>query len=283
MSQPERASVAAPINIPDRLDKPASWGATLLALGPFLTYPLLFLLMTLLIRLLGTQEAPSTGIAMGITLALIVLLLLALVAGWVKGFPRWVFPYWGFVLLITLYLLSFTGTIFGDPFTGSWLVFIPLLAVAAIGLLWKRGLGPLQRLAGSIWRDWTLLSFAFYGCLPLLLIGAFDEVEGEDTITIVLMLVLAAGALRYMRASGIWQRFAALLAGFSLSWVVTIIYQGLYWSGRQEPWMDEPGTWGETLSWSGRMGATLLLILLAPMLIEALRWVVGSHRPPESA
>jgi hypothetical protein len=53
------------------------------------------------------------------------IILLVLVAGWVKGFPRWVFPYWGFALLICVYLQHFSGTLFGYRFTGSWRVWIP--------------------------------------------------------------------------------------------------------------------------------------------------------------
>jgi hypothetical protein len=257
-------------------DQPASWGESLLALGPFLLVPVILLLAIILTPFLHAQNTPEPGV--GFTFAFIGILLIVLIVGWVKAFPRWVFPYWGFVLLITLYFQNFTGTISGYPFRGSWRVWIPLLGVVIIGLLWTRNFQSLYRLLGSIWKDWTLISFTFYGALPLLYIAAYEEVRHKELVLSLVMLILAAAALVYMRSRTILQRFASLVVGFSLSWAVTMSYLSLYWNGRQEVGMGEPASWMETLSWTGRTGFTLMVILVAPVLIEVFHWMKRSLR-----
>jgi hypothetical protein len=245
-------------------DQPTTWLETLLALGPFLIWPLLLLFR-------NWMTLPSLGAA--ITVFIFSMLLVALLVGWVKGFPRWCFPYWGFVFLIALYFQNFRGTIFDKPFSGSWLVWIPVLAVLLIGMLWTRDLQAIYRLFRSLWVDWTLLSFAFYGLLPLMLIAIYDEVgdtAAQPALT-GLMLMQAVGALLYMRSMKIWPRFLWLVAGFSLSWTLASIHLAWYWNVRQEPRMGAPATWGETLSWTIPMGAFLLVILITPVLLEGLR------------
>ncbi len=273
MKPPDREIMDARTRISGELDRPAPWGESLLALGPFLLWPLLILLR-------NWMADPS--LAAAILIFILSLMLVALLVGWVKGFPRWCFPYWGFVFLIALYFQGFHGTVFGKPFTGSWLVWGPVLVVAAIGMLWTRSLQSIYRLFRSFWVDWTRLSFAIYGLVPLMLIAIYDEVRdtAAQPALISLMLVLAAGALLYMRSTRIWPRFAWLVAGFSLTWVLATIHLGWYWSGRQEPGMGAPSTWADTLSWTSPMGALLLVILVAPVLLEGLRLLLGAKRIP---
>lgn len=253
------------------LDQPETWLGTLLALGPFLIWPLLIVFR-------NWMSNPRFGMA--ITIFVFSLLFLALLVSWVKGFPRWCFPYWGFVILISFYFQNFRGTIFSGPFSGNWLVWAPVLAIVLIGILWTRDLASVYRLFRSLWVDWTRLSFAFYGLLPLMLIAIYDEVhEPSSQLALTsLMLVQAGGALLYMRSTSLWPRFMWLVAGFSMSWTLATIHLAWYWNGRQEPGMSAPPTWGETLSWTGPMGAFLLGILVAPILIEGLRLFTRSQQ-----
>ena len=260
---------------------PASWGETLLAVGPFLLLTAFFALAFIVPFFLNNLNNPGLGI--GIQLGLAGLVLTALFAGWIKGFPRWVFPYWGFALLITLYFSGFSGTVSGQPFQGNWRVWIPIAIVAVLGTLWKGSLDPIQALIKSVWKDWTLLSFIFYGALPLLFFAAYDEVHNEGLIRIILILIVAAGAIFYMRTEGTWHRFASLVGGFTVSWLVLMVHLSIYWNGRQEDWMPEPGSWIETLNWTSQMGAFLMLILVAPVLVELLRWVARSMQKPKAA
>jgi hypothetical protein len=263
------------------LTRTASWGETLLALGPFLLFTALFALLFILPFFLSDLSGPAFGLA--IQLAVAGFVLVALFAGWVRSFPRWVFPYWGFALIITLYLSGFNGTISGYSFRGTWRVWIPIVVVALLGTLWMRSLQPISALLKSVRKDWTLLSFTFYGALPPLFFAAYDEVHNEELMRVVIMLILAAGAASYMRTENIWHRFASLVGGFSIGWIVLMIHLGIYWNGRQDNWMPEPGSWIETLHWTSRMGAMLMLILVAPVLVEFLRRAVTSRRTPKTA
>ena len=266
MEQHNVQKVDAPKRNSTELDQPETWSETLLALGPFLIWPLLFLLRNWITFKYGVA----------ITVSVFLILFVALLAGWVKGFPRWCFPYWGFVILISLYFRNFHGTIFGKPFSGNWLVWAPVSAIVVIGTLWTRDPASIYRLFRSLWADWTRLSFAFYGLLPLMLVAIYDEVgdvAAQPALT-GLMLVQAGGALLSMRSRRIWPRFLWLVAGFSISWILATIHLAWYWNGRQEPGMGAPATWEGTLSWVAPMGAFLLVILVAPVLIEGLRLLI---------
>ena len=265
----------------NELNRPASWGETLLALVPFLLLPLIFLLGAILTPLI--KNPPDSAIGLGITFGVLGVLLIIMVAGWVKGFPRWVFPYWGFILLITLYMRTFTGTVFGYQVRGNWLAWMPVVGVAMIGSLWVRSLRPVSMLLKSVWRDWTTLSFVFYGALPLLVMAAYDEVHNDGLILSVIMVILGAGVAIYMRTENKWYRFACLVGGFSLGWIILMIHQGIYLNGRQDDWMPRPGSWQETLNWTSKFGAVLMLILVAPVVIELLRWAIKSRRTPQLA
>ena len=180
-------------------------------------------------------------------------------------------------------MANFTGTMAGHDVTGDWWAWIPLVGVGVIGSIWARGFRPLRILFKSLWKDWTLLSFAFYGALPLLFLAAYDEVHNQAPILSGIMLVLAAGMIIYMRTETLWHRLASLVGGFTLGWSILMIHQGIYWNGRQEFWMQQPGTWTETLAWTSSFGATLMLYLVTPTLIEILRQVAKSRQNPKTA
>jgi hypothetical protein len=267
-----------------KFDLPAAWGETLLAVLPFLLLPTVYLFGLLLSPFINSQPDPT--LALGIFLSILGVFLLAMLIGWVKGFPRWVFPYWGFILLVTLYMWGFSGTIAGYHVDGSFWAWTPLVAIAMIGTLWARGFAPLYVLLKSVWKDWTLLSFTFYGALPLLFLFAYDEVHGtpfEYIVQSVTMLILAVGAAIYMRTENIWHRFASLVGGFSIGWLAVMIHLGIYWNGRQLFWMSEPGSWIKTLNWTSQMGAVLMLILVAPLLVALLHQILKVFQNPNFA
>jgi hypothetical protein len=262
-------------------ERPASWKEILVALVPFLLFPVIFLLAMLLAPLFQDMPDPIWGLY--ISLGVIGVFLVIMLVGWVKNFSRWVFPYWGFILLVSLYVYKFTGTMAGYQVRGDWWAWMPVVGVVLVGTLWARGFQPVVTLIKSVWEDWTLLSFTIYGSLPWLFIFAYDEVRNDELALTVIMLILAIGAAIYMRTENIWHRLASLVGGFTMGWVALMIHQGFYWHGRQEHWMPEPGNWMKTLNWTSRMGAILILILVAPVLIELLRRAVKSRRTPESA
>ena len=200
--------------------------------------------------------------------------------GWVKGFPRWSYPYVGLVLAFTLYwtdvstpelrLLNYT---FGRGEAWGLRAWIPFSAVAAIALVFTRSLRPLLRLLTGVWRDWTRLSFALYGAMPLLVWVSFDEVDRSFQFPYLLaaMLLLAGGAVAYMRAARSQGRALALLVGLAPAWVVTTVGVATYWHGRRDFWMRAPGNGYE-------MALTMLValgvlagLIFAPAMLGLLR------------
>jgi hypothetical protein len=256
----------------EETQKPEPWGNVALGVGPFLLLPLIGLLGLILTPLAALMSLP--GLWTDIALVLFVAPLIVIVAGWVKDFPRWCFPYWGFVLLILFYLQTFNGTIMDKAFKGDWRVWLVVVAIAAIGLLWRQSLQPVCKLFSSIWKDWTLLSFTFYGALPLMFFAAYDEVHDQIVNLMFFILIMAAGSVLYMRSTETWQRIASLVGGFGLAWSGATIHLAIYWSGRKEPWMTEPAGWLETVNWMSSMGAGLMVGLMAPVVIEGLRYLV---------
>lgn len=285
MSQLNPENIGPQSGLPDYIDRPASWGETLLALVPFLILPAFFLLFRILSPLPGFENVSQIVNIFSAVLFIASLAFMwgSLVIAWVTGFPRWTFAYVGFILLVVLYLSNFRGTLFGYDFTGSWWLWIPVLAIPVIGLLLSRSLHPIYQLISSVWQDWTLVSFAFYSILPLIIFAAYDEVHDSGLMQIVGMLILAGGVLFYIRSGWIWQRFAGLLGGFLLAWGVTVVYLASYWANTPSPGWDAPVPWRETISWTSRLGLIPVLLLLAPILLAALRWMVGAGRTPKAA
>ena len=170
----------------------------------------------------------------------------------------------------------------GYQVRGDWWAWTPIVGVIVIGSFWAQSIQPVQALFKSIWKDWTLLSFTLYGALPLLFLFAYDEVRNKEPAFTAIMLILAGGAVFYLRAENIRDRFIRLGASFTLGWLILMVHQAIYWNGRQEFGMREPGSWVSTLSWTSRFGAFLILILSAPALIGLLRWIIQKRRSLET-
>ncbi|MDY7041472.1 MAG: permease prefix domain 1-containing protein [Chloroflexota bacterium] len=196
--------------------------------------------------------------------------------GWVKGFPRWSYPYAGWML--------FTHLLGGRMTSGLWIFrglgeLIPLLVLAAVVLLLTRSLRPLLQFFKGLWHDWTRLSFGLYGMIPVLVTASFDEVTKPYAIPYLVAstVVLAGGALAYVRSSRTTQRALALLTGMTLAWTVTTVGYAIYgWTAM--PWRTGPGPWyvevqGMVAYWGG-----LLAFFLAPALLNLLRRSAQSIR-----
>ena len=285
MKQHNGGSVEPGEDLTNSIGQSVTWGEVMLSLGPFLLLPLYFGLGVALFALLGIGNNSETfrPLYLVVGLGFFAILWVAVLAAWVRGFPRWSFSYWGFTLLIVLYLSNFSGTIFGYDFTGSWWVWVPVVIIPVIVLIWRRSLQPLYQLLSALWQDWTLLSFAFYGTLPLFLLLAYEEVDNTMLMRLVSFLILAAGAVVYMRSAKIWQRFASLLAGFSLTWAVALIYLAIYWNGRLVPLNGVITTWRTPINWNIPMIINELGFLLAPLLLAAVHWLLSSNRTLKTA
>jgi hypothetical protein len=193
--------------------------------------------------------------------------------GWVRGFPRWSFPYLGMMLFLATYLQRVStpglriGTLefFGDEAWG-WRAWIPCLAATLIALSVTRfSSAPLRGLLRRVWEDWTLLSFAMFGCLPLLAIFGFEEIEYLYSLPFMLLLsiLLLLTAVIYLHARLFWQRVLSLLLGTLLFVGTVALVPSLYWA--EQGWVDFL-----------RVALAVLVVLVlffSPALLGLLRWI----------
>lgn len=217
----------------------SSWGETLAGMVPFLVFGPVMALSEYLVRPVWSPY----GTTVYCFVVCYFVLLIGLGVGWVKGFPRWSYPYGGLVLVSTWWWMGLSSPrvgIFNGA--GAW---IPLLVMAAVALLLTRSWRPLRQLVTGAWYDWTRLSFGLYGFLPFVVWISFDEVHAPySTVYMpVSMVLLAVGVLAFMRSAGTAQRTLALLIGMTLSWAVATAGIATYWDGLFLPWMKEPAHW----------------------------------------
>jgi hypothetical protein len=266
------------------VDRPCPWVEALAGLVPFLYVTL----WSIVLELLASPPPLWQLIAyVGPLIAGYVVLLAGLGLGWARGFPRWSYAYLLSVPLFSLYV-AFAASSAILPYAyllclPLFSALIPLATMAIVVLVVTRSRPRLAPLFTNVWRDWTRLSFALYGLVPMLLWFAFDEVEDRFVLPfmIALMLILVGGALAYLRSARLWQRATALLVSTALARAMATAGTRIYWNAHPQPWVIGP-----PIRWYGILrvtstGVTLLLaFLFAPALLGLLRrWT----SPPRAA
>lgn len=191
--------------------------------------------------------------------------------GWIKGFPRWSYPYVGVSLLISLYLMngstpgiSFFGyEVFGRELWG-WRSWIPLLTATVVALIISKSFKPVKRFFTNGWEDWTLFTFCMFGWMPLLVWVVFDEVDNLYTIYFALGLnaVMILSAYAYMWGTRIWQRALALGIGIVITVAVASLGSTLYWL--ENGWVSIAGM--------AKAGFSIAIVMFAPAFIGILRY-----------
>ena len=197
--------------------------------------------------------------------------------GWIRSFPRWSYPYLGYALLVSFYMMSvatpglriFNYT-FGRSDLWGWRAWIPVSVMAVIALLITRSLRPLFKLFTNIWEDWTRLTFGMFGFMPLLIGIGFDEVDRLYSLPfmVVLTFLMVGTALTYLRSARQWQRVLALLVGIILIATIVTAAPTVYWL--KNGWVNVQRT---------VMTATVVVaVMFSPVLIGLLRRSIQSAR-----
>jgi hypothetical protein len=250
----------------------ASWGAALVGALPFLFFGLAYLLDGF--TELGGHYRPAFNLldgslnrpAITITAPMGVYFVsaLGLLFGVLKGFPRWSYAYLGMSIYFGWdYSI---GRYYGVNYD-SW-AWLPLFAAIILGLLLTRSLQPLARLLQGAWNDWTRLSFALYAFVPILTVIFFDDDWGVFQLYGLLFdtVLLAAGAVAFLRSRTSWSRVLSLEAAFLI-----LVVKGIL--GGWGPSRDEPL---RMLYWAFSLIIIYLGLLLLPAVIGLLRWGVDA-------
>ena len=158
-------------------------------------------------------------------------ILIGMGIGWIKKFPRWSYPYVGLVLgsLAALGLNPLFSLIFqrGSVWPAWPQILIVLgYSILACGLLLltARRWHPLQPLYQGIRQDWTQLSFGLFP-LAAVLFGGIDHDE-DPVLTFYVIaptILLALGALLYLRSTAKAQRILTLLFSLLLAVAVRLV------------------------------------------------------------
>jgi len=229
---------------------------------------------------------------------------LVFVLGLIKGLRRWrwFLPYAGLVGWVLGWALTTRGTIMGIDTRAGWIgsllswtdrllygIVRPgdpwiVRAVYGSGRSWfgLLGLAVFAVLIIAVWRplrplyvrmrdDWTLLSFGLYGATLVAASVTFEDYPSARwPYTIVMLLILATGALVYLRSARPRQRGLALFVAMALSMAVgaagkAIIYAGPLWHRpyRTFTWQTEALSAVFLWGWLG-------VIVLAPTLLGLL-------------
>ena len=207
--------------------------------------------------------APILG-ALGVSVALTI-------AGLAKRLPQWALPSLGLVISLAN-LLAFKSIMYGTPGLLQlknflWTDFIPgrvlyALIVALLGLV--PSLLLLAWLGRFIFRQslgsgWTLIPFLLY--VSNLMTPFFaDPYQGLEPYQLLFTLVLAGGALVFIRASGPLLRLAALYLATLICGLILSL--GIYQIYPLQSWVGEAGG-GFPRWWDGLQPILATLALLA--------------------
>jgi hypothetical protein len=220
-------------------EKPSTWLETLAGMLAFLQFPLIYGLGMFIF-----PQYPDDSWLIALARAMVflstwfIILLLGFAIGWWKGFPRWCYPYVASSILGSFYLANastpgmnlFGFQVFGREVWGPRAC-IPALLMIGIMLLVTRSFKSLAPLFTNAWEDWTRVTFALFGQMPLINFIVFDEVPDRYTtpfqVALVIITMLAAAA--YLRSTSTIGRVLSLFAGFGLCVAIDAIAPTLYW------------------------------------------------------
>jgi hypothetical protein len=207
-------------------DKRLSWRETVIGLFPF-ALSTIFLLSSYPVP--SPEWKNSTWWQTLTVITYLVPVLVILGIGWASKFPRWSYPYVGFLSLgLSAVLLEPMHKSLINTFRDVWaqaLVFSVTLilifgCLVLVGYVWR----PLRSLYKGIRHDWTRFSFGLY--LVAALFASVVDQEDFPVLTVAVIapsLILFFGALACLRSTTKTQRVLSMLIALVLAMTVRII------------------------------------------------------------
>ena len=214
------------------ISKIASWKETAAGLLPVLT-----LSVATIVEGISTENWYSF-----LSVYIIFLLLYALPAVGIplavkRGIPRWSSSYLALLLVDLMLLPILFSAQFGTDSGGSWSFGIAVIVLLFGGFLVVKNL--LSKDAHTEKRaenDWTQILFGIQTLVPIYLLFRFDEIDAAFKSPYLILggLILAAGAVVYLRSRWRWLGLAGLLGSVMLVVLLAKPIVSTYWN--THPW-----------------------------------------------
>ena len=147
-----------------------------------------------------------------------------------------------------------------------------MIIATSLALIISRSFRPVIKFFTNGWEDWTQFTFCMFGCLPLLVLVGFDEVDNRYTLSFTagLYVVTIISAYANMQSTKMWQRVLALGVGIIIPVVVASLGSTLYWL--EHGWVSVSGMI--------KAGCYIILVMFSPAFIGLLRYA-DNPTPPE--
>lgn len=247
-------------------DGRVSWRQAFFELSLFMVAALLLIMITYFDNVaVGWQREPDFLGKASTFLTLPFLLL-----GLARGLPRWAYPFGGLLLAFHLFVSYQSGV---------WLFLLVMLmaflALAVVEVITNPQHSllplPLRRVGQSISVDWTRLSFAIYGAMPLVILQAFDDahVDSRTPFLACSAMVMVVFALLYCRSRDTTLQVTLLLAGLTFS-ICGAWLDRIYFAGGLLNWVNVPAAGIAELLWLSKLSLQWALLLLMPAIFISL-------------
>lgn len=249
-----------------------SWRQVLFECSSFI-FAGVFLILATYIRIHGLAEGWQRNIEF-LGRIIVPLALPFLILALVRGLPRWGYPLMGL-------LLSYSGYISNG--TSLWLLLIILLFASFTLTLAMILTDPnpaqlpflFRRIGQSLSLDWTRLSFALYGSIPLIILMAFDDSHYNDRTPFLALsvLIMLVGALLYCRSRTEPAQLIALLGGITFSVAFAWLDQ-LSFANSQRNWIIVSSQTNVGSLWLFNLWLQWTFLLLSPAILVTLRQAI---------
>jgi hypothetical protein len=193
--------------------------------------------------------------------------LFGIALGAARNFPRWVYSYPIFLSFSLNGLLLYANSFFGweISFRNSFLLFLVLILL----VLWLPGLRSFYK---NISRDWTLLSYAFFGFAAFILFS----IDREETPTLNFLVMLPSmialfTAFVHLRARFATKRMIVLVVGTLLGWFLLLL---AIFDGKYSPSSE----FGLALAMFIFYGIAMAILLLSPMIVFRIRNILTKNQ-----
>ena len=194
-----------------------------------------------------------------------------IVVGWIRGFPRWVYPYVTVIAAIFFAIIvgNDSDMTFRENLLWKMMVLGPVVLLFTGFWLVLRKKHPLRRVVQKVRSDWTLFAFCIYNLILIAIMGTFTNIRSADYASMLYVSTLLGmtGSALYILFSDKSSRMMALTVCFTLSWGVMTFATATFWDGRQEKWMDAPAEGLRTAAGYAIAWAVMLGLMFVPTVI----------------